>query len=112
LKDEGTTGSTKSARRRLRPPAQKILSDSEREDEDITVAQFYVSRGNFQGAYLRSKDAVKMQPDDPDGHWLLASVADKMGKKDEAATEYEAYLKLDPQGDHVKAAKAALGKLR
>jgi hypothetical protein len=112
LKDEGTTGSTKSSRRRLRPPAQKVLSDPEREDEDLTVAKFYVSRGNLQGAYLRGKDAVKTQPDDPDGHWLLADVADKMGKKDEAVTEYEAYLKLDPDGDHVKAAKAALAKLK
>jgi hypothetical protein len=112
LKDEGTSGSTKSSRRRLRPPAQKILSDPEREDEDLTVAKFYVSRGNLQGAYLRAKDAVKVQPDDPDGHILLADVAEKMGKKDEAVTEYEAYLKLDPEGDHVKAAQGALAKLK
>jgi Tfp pilus assembly protein PilF len=96
----------------LRPPAQKILSDPEREDEDLTVAKFYLSRGNLQGAYLRTKDAVKVQPDDPDSHWALADVADKMGKKDEATTEYQAYLKLDPEGEHVKAAKAALGKLK
>jgi len=78
----------------------------------LTVAKFYMSRGNFQGAYLRAKDAVKVQPDDPDGHWALADVADKMGKKDEAAVEYAAYLKLDPEGDHVKAAKGALAKLK
>jgi Tfp pilus assembly protein PilF len=112
LKDEGTSGSTKSSRRRLRPPAQKILSDPEREDEDLTVAKFYMSRGNLQGAYLRARDAVKVQPDDPDGHILLADVAEKMGKKDEAVGEYEAYLKLDPEGEHVKAARGALAKLK
>lgn len=112
LKDEGTSGSTKSSRRRLRPPAQKVLSDAEREDEDLTVARFYMSRGNYQGAYLRARDAVKVQPDDPDGHWTLAEVADKMGKKDEAVAEYQAYLKLDPAGDHEKAAARALAKLK
>jgi Flp pilus assembly protein TadD len=112
LKDEGTAGSTRSARRRLRPPAQKTLSDDERVDEDLEVAKFYTSRGNLMGAYLRAKDAVKVEPNEPDGHLALAGVAEKMGKKDEAMEEYTTYLKLDPDGDGVKAAKRALAALK
>jgi hypothetical protein len=112
LKDEGTTGeSARSRRRRLRPMAQKTLSDDERVDEDLSVAHFYQQSGNLMGAYLRSKDAVKTEPNEPDGHLALAEVAQKMGKKDEAVAEYTAYLKLDPDGDGAKAAKKALEKM-
>jgi Tfp pilus assembly protein PilF len=91
--------------------AQKTLSDDERVDEDLSVAHFYQQSGNLMGAYLRTKDAVKTEPDEPDSHLALAEVAQKMGKKDEAIAEYTAYLKLDPDGDGAKAAKKALEKM-
>ncbi len=40
--------------------------------EDLKVAKFYRDRGNFNAVYLRSKDAVKTIPDDPEAHLLLA----------------------------------------
>lgn len=112
LKDEGSTGSTARGRRRLRPPAQKILSDDERVEEDLSVAHFYRQSGNLTGAYLRTKDAVKIQPQAADAHLALAEVAEKLGKRDEAAAEYSKYLELEPDGDSVKTAKKALEKLQ
>lgn len=91
--------------------AQKTLSDDERVDEDLSVAHFYQQSGNLMGAYLRSKDAVKTEPNEPDAHLALAGVALKLGKKDEAAAEYAAYLKLDPNGEGAKGAKKALEKM-
>ncbi len=66
---------------------------------------------NYQGAYLRAKDAVTVQPDYSLAHFTLAQVAQKMKKKDEAVAEYQLYLKLEPDGEKVKDAKKALAEL-
>ena len=67
---------------------------------------------NLQGAYLRAKDAVKLQPDYSATHFALAEVAQKMKKKDEAVAEYQAYLKLDPDGEKAQAARRALEQIQ
>jgi hypothetical protein len=100
-----------SARHRL-PKVQRVQSDDDRVDEDISVAKFYMNSENYKGAYLRAKDAVKVQPDYSLGHFTLAQVAQKMNKKDEAIAEYQLYLKLDPDGEKAKAAKEALAGIQ
>lgn len=81
-------------------------------DEDINVAKFYYSRGNYMAAYMRSKDAVKTEPNYAETHFSLARAAEKMNKTDEAKAEYNAYLKLSPGGDNAKAAQKALVALK
>ena len=93
------------------PKPQHIQSDDERVDEDLNVARFYLRDENYQGAYLRTKDAVKIQPEYSAAHFALAEVAQKMKKNDEAVAEYQLYLKLDPDGEKAKAAKKALAEL-
>ena len=107
----GEEGSSVHSRRRL-PKVQHVQSDDERVDEDLKVARFYMKDENFQGAYLRAKDAVKTQPDYSATHFALAQVAQKMKKKDEAVAEYHAYLTLDPDGDDARAAQLALEQLQ
>ena len=68
--------------------------------------------GNLQGAYLRAKDAVTVQPDYSNAHFALAQVAQKLKKKDEAVAEFKTYLKLDPEGEKKKEAQQALDELR
>ena len=94
------------------PKVKKVQTDDERVDEDIYVAKFYMNDENYQGAYLRAKDAVIVQPDYSLAHFTLAQVAQKMKKKDEAIAEYQLYLKLDPDGEKAKAAKQALAELK
>jgi hypothetical protein len=108
-KDEGTEGT--SVHRKL-PKPKKVQTDDERVDEDITVAKFYMNDENFAGAYLRAKDAVKVQPDYSLAHFTLAQVAQKMKKKDEAIAEFKTYLKLDPNGEKMKEAEKALTELK
>ena len=91
---------------------EKVQSPEDRVAEDLTVAKFYEDRGNLNAAYLRTKDAVKVQPDDPDAHFALARIAQKMQKRDEAIAEFNAYLKLDPDGLNIKAARKALSQLQ
>jgi tetratricopeptide (TPR) repeat protein len=102
----------KAVPRRKLPKVQNLQSDDDREAEDLTVARFYRDRGNLNAAYLRSKDAVKHQPDDPDAHLLLAELAQKLNKHDEAVSEYNALLKLDASEEQVKTAHKALARLQ
>lgn len=99
-----------SARKRL-PKVQDLQTPDERVDEDLRVAKFYYNRDNFVAAYMRSKDAVKTEPDYAPTHFSLAQAAEKMKKLEEAKAEYNAYLKLAPEGDYAKAARKALEKL-
>jgi len=94
------------------PKVKRVLTDDERVDEDLAVARFYLRDENYQGAYLRAKDAVQVQPDYSATHFALAEIAQKLKKKDEAIAEYQTYLKLDPDGEKAKAAKRALADLQ
>ncbi len=98
-------------RRRL-PKVKDLQTPDERVDEDITVAKFYLNRGSYMAAYLRSKDAVKTEPNYAETHFSLAQAAEKMKKTDEAKAEYNAYLKLSPGGDNAKTAQKALEALK
>jgi hypothetical protein len=94
------------------PKVKRVQTDDERVDEDLSVAKFYYNDENYQGAYLRVKDAITVQPDYSAAHFTLAEIAQKMKKKDEAIAEYQTYLKLDPDGEKAKAAKKALDELK
>ncbi|HEX3374797.1 MAG TPA: tetratricopeptide repeat protein [Edaphobacter sp.] len=100
-----------SVHRRL-PKPKHVQSDDERVDDDLYVAKFYMNDENYQGAYLRAKDAVSIQPEYSATHFVLAQVLEKMKKNDEAIAEYQTYLKLDPEGEKAKAAKKALAELQ
>ncbi len=100
-----------SIRRKL-PKPERLQSDEDRAAEDLIVAKFYRESGNLQAAYLRAKDAVKVQPGDPVAHFALADIAQHLHRRDEAVAEYDAYLRLEPDGDQVKAAQKALATLK
>ena len=103
---EPAPSDTEKAPRRKLPKVQNLQSDDDREAEDLTIARFYRDKGDFHAAYLRSKDAVKTIPDDPEAHLLLAQMAQRLNKKDEAVTEFNAALKFDPNDDQKKAEEA------
>jgi Tfp pilus assembly protein PilF len=96
----------------VNPVGTKLQTPDEREQEDLDVAHFYVQSGDLQGAYLRSQDAVKTAPDDPDAHFALAEIAQKLNKRDEAIVEFNAVLKLDATDKQVKDARRALARLK
>lgn len=85
--------------------------DKTRVPDDIKVGKYYMDTGNTQGAYLRFKDAVSYDPEDPDARFYLAEAASKLKHRDEAVANYQECLKLDPGGDHDKASRRALTEL-
>ena len=107
LKDAGSTGSTRFQRRQL----AKVEDLDRRELEDIDVSRYYISTGNFPAAYARAQDALRLYPEDENAHLVLAVAAEKLKKKDEAVSEYKAYLKLAPDGDKAKQAQRAVALL-
>ncbi len=97
---------------RVNPIGTKLQTPEEREAEDLDIAHYYTQTGDVKGAYLRSQDAVKTAPDDPDAHFALAEAALKLNKLDEAIAEYNACLKLDPIDKEAKAARKQLARLK
>jgi len=114
LADKGSSGDTTAkvpiSRRKKLPKVDPETPES-RAANDLTVAEFYQNDGNFKGAYDRAKDAVQYQPDDPYAHFALAEAARKLGKLDEAKSEYAAVLKLDPIPKQEKETKRALAEM-
>ena len=113
LMDKGSEGTPgRHLLHRVTPVGTKLQTADEREAEDLSVAKFYTDTGDLQGAYLRSQDAVKTAPDDPDAHFALATAALRLKKPDEAIAEYNACLKLDPTDKEAKEARKALSSLK
>lgn len=109
--DDYNPDAARPARRKL-PKVEKLQTPDQRVDEDLNVAKFYLNRDNYRAAYMRSKDAVKTEPDYAPTHFSLAQAAEKMKKLDEARAEYNAYLKLAPYGEDAKAARKALDGMK
>lgn len=107
--DPGAAPPPHRTRRKL-PPVER-QSPSEREQEDVQVAGFYIDDGNFKGAYDRAKDAVMLDKTDPSAHLALAESARKLGKLDEAEAEYKQCLALDPVPKERKVAEKALREM-
>jgi len=86
-------------------------NEENRVPDDLKVAKFYTNDGNYAGAYLRYKDAVEHDPEEGEAHFGWAESAEKLGKLDEARQHYAEYLRLEPDGDHARAAQRALDHL-
>jgi len=105
-------GAAVRATRRKLPKVEKLQSDEERAAEDLNVAKFYEQSGDLNAAYLRARDAVKVQPSDPEAHFVLGHLAQKLNNRDEAISEYNSYLQLEPDGEKIKQARKALAQLQ
>ena len=102
LKDLGSHADTSGARAKL---------EQTRVEDDLKVGGFYFKSGNLAGATARYQDALQHDPDNPDAHFGLAQVLLKQNKRDEAARQLQAYVKLAPDDDHTKEAQKLLVKL-
>jgi Tfp pilus assembly protein PilF len=91
-------------------------------DKAIAVkdaAEFRTERGlcklgakDKAGATTDFQAAVAKDPSYPLAHYWLGGMLAQSGKGKEAQAEFEAYLKLAPNGPKAQAAKDALGKLK
>ena len=111
MPDSDAPANGKALTRSQRRALPKVEDLDHRELEDLDVSKYFISTGNFKGAYMRAQDAIKLMPDDPDAHYALALAAERMKRNDEAIKEYKSYLAADPEGQHAKIAEKALAAL-
>lgn len=79
--------------------------------QDVKVGGFYLTNGDYKGAYDRFKEATKVNPENPDAVYGLAEAARGLKLNSEAADNYRIYLDAFPDGPKAKAARKALGQL-
>jgi tetratricopeptide (TPR) repeat protein len=110
LDDKGDN--PRAAVRKKLPKVQKLQSDDERAAEDLEVAKFYEDAGDLNAAYLRARDAVKLQPSDPEAHFVLGHLAQRLNKRAEAIFEFNSYIQLEPDGQKIRQAQKSLAQLQ
>ena len=68
------------------------------------------SRGDYSAAAGELEKLVRSSPQVAEAHLGLGMALERVGKPDEAASQYRETLRLDPQLDYAKARLAALGE--
>ncbi len=103
-------------RRRLKKPSESdiqsgSLAGAGKAQDDIRVGRFYLSDGNYKGAYERFSEASRFDPTNLDAIYGLAAAAAGMHHTDEALTNYKLYLQIAPDGNEAKSARKAIRAL-
>jgi tetratricopeptide (TPR) repeat protein len=79
--------------------------------KDVEVGDFYFKRKNYRAALERYKEALFYKENDAMASLRLAQCQEKLGDKSEAKKYYEQYLKILPEGEFAKEARASLDRL-
>ena len=80
--------------------------------KDIEVGDFYYKKENYGAAISRYREALEFKPHDAEATFRLAEALSKTGDTAEAIQNYQAYLKILPNGPYAKKAHEALEKLK
>jgi len=78
----------------------------------VEVGDFYFKKENYRAAISRYREALEYKPQDAEATFKLAEALNKAGNAAEATENYEAYLKILPNGPFAKKAKEALSQLK
>jgi len=79
--------------------------------KNVEVGDYYAKRKNLPAAISRYREALLYKPRDAEATFKLAEALERSGERDEAAEDYQAYLKITPRGDFAEQAKKALERL-
>jgi tetratricopeptide (TPR) repeat protein len=85
--------------------------DPHKAAKDVEVGDFYYKRENYKAAESRYAEALDWKPNDAIATYKLAQSQEKLGKKDDALKNYQAYLKILPQGELSAEAKSSIARL-
>lgn len=93
-------------------PGHALPDNEKQASEDIEVGYYYLKDKNYRGAESRLKEALQLKPDNPAALIGLAQAQQKLGEHDAARQNYEAYLKIQPEGPDSEKVKKALAQLK
>ena len=80
--------------------------------KDVEVGDFYYKKENYEAAVSRYREALEFKPHDAEATFKLAEALSKTGDTAGAIEDYQAYLKILPNGPYAKKAHEALEKLK
>jgi tetratricopeptide (TPR) repeat protein len=80
--------------------------------KDVEVGDFYFKKENYGAAISRYREALEYKPHDAEATFKLAEALAKTDDTAGAKENYEAYLKILPNGPHANKAREALNKLK
>jgi len=80
--------------------------------KDVEVGDFYFKKENYGAAISRYREALQYKPHDAEATFKLAEALNKTGDVAGATENYEAYLKILPNGPYANKAREALSKLK
>ena len=86
--------------------------DPHKAAKDVEVGDYYFKRKNYVGAESRYREALYYKDNDAIATYRLAVCLEKMGRPDEAITEYESYLRILPHGPQAEDARKAIERLK
>jgi tetratricopeptide (TPR) repeat protein len=78
----------------------------------VEVADYYLKQGNTRAAISRYQEALEWKPRDAEATYKLGVVLEKTGDLNGALTNYQAYLKVLPDGPFAAKAHEGITRLK
>ncbi len=78
----------------------------------IEVADYYLKQGNTRAAISRYEEALQWKPRDAEATYKLGVVLEKTGDLKGAMSNYQAYLKILPDGSYAVKAREGVNRLK
>lgn len=86
--------------------------DPHKAAKNVEVGDYYFKRKNYRAAESRYEEALVWKPNDAVALFRLAEAQEQLGKKTDAAKNYQAYLKILPEGEFAPEAKSGLERVK
>jgi tetratricopeptide (TPR) repeat protein len=86
--------------------------DPHKAAKSVEVGDFYFRRKNYRAAEDRYREALRYKDNDAVATIRLAISLEKLGALDDAAAEYESYLRILPHGPQAEEARKAIERLK
>jgi len=86
--------------------------DPHKAAKDVEIGDFYFKRKNYKAAEDRYREALLYKNNDAIATYRLAVCLEKMGRPDEARTEFESYLEILPHGPQAEDSRKAIERLK
>jgi len=120
--DPGTPGvsSSKESKVNIAPPVgtapepdvQEMKPyDPHKAEKSLEIGDYYFKRENYRAAESRYREALEWKPGDAIATFKMGEVMEKIGNLVQARQNYQAYLKILPDGPLSEKAKKALARI-
>ena len=78
----------------------------------IEVGDWYLKQENYRAAISRYQEALEWKPKDAEATYKLAQVQEKSGDPAAALANYQAYLKILPNGPYAEKARKGIDRVK